>query len=64
MKRIAAKLEIGNLFNKLGNRIKLINIKNPWIIADNLVLPPDWILADDLTITWVTGKPPIKPLIM
>ena len=26
-----------------------------------MVFPPDCILADDLTITWVTGKPPINP---
>ncbi len=33
--------------------------KNPWIMAEAFVLPPDCMLAELLTITWVIGSPPI-----
>ena len=39
--KIAAKTDSGIIFNKVGIKITEINNKNPCMIADNLVLPPD-----------------------
>ena len=58
---MAAKEANGIKFNKPAINMALNNKKNPCIIVDNFDLPPKLILSDLLTITCVTGNPPIKP---
>ncbi len=60
--RMAARQASGILLSRPGIRPAVIKSRNPCTIADVLVLAPAATLAELLTITAVTGSPPIKPL--
>ena len=58
---MAAKLARGIIFSIPPMLIALISKNTPCSIADSLVFAPKVIFAELRTITWVTGKPPIRP---
>src|SRR5688572_28159631 len=60
IKRIAASDASGILFSKVGIANAVTNSNEPCTIADNRDRAPAATLAELLTITAVTGNPPIK----